>query len=119
MAKLERKTEITLPLPEQKFRRFADLRSGLRCGHNGSAIWKSTERHCQGGGASYSNQDGQHEFPKLLAGFYALRIARPLQFLPYQRDAVKIDGATALRTRLRRFHRIDQLTRGITTQPVP
>jgi hypothetical protein len=38
MAKLERKMEITLPLPEQKFRRLADLRSGLRCGHNGSAI---------------------------------------------------------------------------------
>jgi hypothetical protein len=25
--------EITLPLPEQKFRRFADLWSGLKCGH--------------------------------------------------------------------------------------
>jgi hypothetical protein len=33
MAKLERKMEITLPLPEQKFRRFADLWSGLKCGH--------------------------------------------------------------------------------------
>jgi hypothetical protein len=33
MAKLERKTEITLPLPEQEFRRFADLWSGLKCGH--------------------------------------------------------------------------------------
>jgi mono/diheme cytochrome c family protein len=44
----------------------------------------------------YSDQDGQYEFPKLPAGSYTLRIARPLQFLPYQRDAVKIDGATAL-----------------------
>ena len=44
----------------------------------------------------YSNQDGQYEFPKLPAGSYTLRIAKPLQFLPYQRDAVKIDGATAL-----------------------
>jgi virginiamycin B lyase len=44
----------------------------------------------------YSNQDGQYEFPKLPAGSYTLRIARPLQFLPYQRDAVKIDGASAL-----------------------
>ena len=33
MAKLERKMEITLPLPEQKFRRFADPWSGLKCGH--------------------------------------------------------------------------------------
>jgi len=44
----------------------------------------------------YSNQDGQYEFPKLPAGFYTLRIAKPLQFLPYQREAVKVDGATAL-----------------------
>jgi virginiamycin B lyase len=44
----------------------------------------------------YSNQDGQYVFPKLPAGSYTLRIAKPLQFLPYQRDAVKIDGATAL-----------------------
>src|SRR5215467_16403536 len=44
----------------------------------------------------YSNQDGQFEFPKLPAGPYTLRVAKPLQFLPYQRDAVKIDGATAL-----------------------
>src|SRR5215468_12390567 len=44
----------------------------------------------------YSNQDGQYEFPKLPAGSYTLRIAKPLQFLPYQHDAVKIDGAAAL-----------------------
>jgi virginiamycin B lyase len=44
----------------------------------------------------YSNQDGQYEFPKLPAGVYTLRIAKPLQFLPYQRDGVKIDGATAV-----------------------
>jgi carboxypeptidase family protein len=44
----------------------------------------------------YSNPDGQYEFPKLPAGSYTLRIAKPLQFLPCQRDAVKIDGATAL-----------------------
>ena len=36
----------------------------------------------------YSNSDGQYEFPKLPAGLYTLRIARPLQFLPYERDAV-------------------------------
>jgi virginiamycin B lyase len=44
----------------------------------------------------YSDQDGQYEFPKLPAGLYTLRIAKPLQFLPYQRDGVKVDGATAV-----------------------
>ena len=34
-----------------------------------------------------TNQDGQYEFPQLLPGSYTLRIAKPLQFLPYQRDA--------------------------------
>jgi hypothetical protein len=44
----------------------------------------------------YSDENGQYEFPKLPAGAYTLRIAKPLQFVPYQRDSVKIDGATAL-----------------------
>ena len=44
MAKLERKMEITLPLPEQKFRRFADLRSRLRCGHNGQRSGQDQQR---------------------------------------------------------------------------
>jgi virginiamycin B lyase len=44
----------------------------------------------------YSDQDGRYEFPKLPAGLYTLRIAKPLQFLPYQRDGVTIDGATAV-----------------------
>ena len=44
----------------------------------------------------YSNADGYYEFPKLPAGLYALRIARPLEFRPHQRDSVRIDGATRL-----------------------
>ncbi|OFW34079.1 MAG: hypothetical protein A3J28_15910 [Acidobacteria bacterium RIFCSPLOWO2_12_FULL_60_22] len=44
----------------------------------------------------YSNEEGRYEFPQLPAGLYTLRIARPLEFRPYQRDSVPIDGATAL-----------------------
>jgi hypothetical protein len=42
----------------------------------------------------YSNESGEYEFPRLLVGSYTLRIAKPLEFLPYQRDAVWVaDGA--------------------------
>ena len=44
----------------------------------------------------YSDQDGRYEFPKLAAGWYLLRIARPLEFKPYQRDSVWIEGAGQL-----------------------
>lgn len=44
----------------------------------------------------YSNDQGQCEFPKLPTGLYTLRIARPLEFKPYQKDAVRIDGAIQL-----------------------
>jgi virginiamycin B lyase len=41
-----------------------------------------------------TNESGAFEFPQLLPGSYTLRIARPVEFLPYQRDAVKVeDGA--------------------------
>src|ERR1700730_15591406 len=41
-----------------------------------------------------TDQDGHYEFPRLLPGAYTLRIAKPLEFLPYQRDAVRVgDGA--------------------------
>jgi streptogramin lyase/mono/diheme cytochrome c family protein len=43
-----------------------------------------------------SNQDGQYEFPQLLPGSYTLRIAKPLQFLPYQRDAVQVESGVKL-----------------------
>src|SRR6266700_4078404 len=44
----------------------------------------------------YSNQDGQYEFPQLVPGSYTLRIAKPLQVLPYQRDAVRVDSGAKL-----------------------
>jgi streptogramin lyase len=40
----------------------------------------------------YSNEDGQYEFPQLLPGSYTLRIAKPLEFLPHQRDAVRVEN---------------------------
>ncbi len=44
----------------------------------------------------YANEEGKYEFPKMQAGSYILRVANPLEFKPYRRDAVKIDGATKL-----------------------
>ena len=44
----------------------------------------------------YTNEDGKYEFPKMQAGAYTLRIANPLEFKPYRRDSVQIDGATKL-----------------------
>src|SRR2546426_8002701 len=44
----------------------------------------------------YSDRDGKYEFPKLEAGWYTLRVARPLEYKPYQRDAVWIEGTTSL-----------------------
>lgn len=40
----------------------------------------------------FSGRDGRFEFPKLAAGWYLLRIARPLDFKPYQKDSVWIEG---------------------------
>jgi len=40
----------------------------------------------------YSNASGRYEFPKLPGGRYTLRIARPLEYQPYQRNAVQIDA---------------------------
>jgi virginiamycin B lyase len=45
----------------------------------------------------YTNADGNYEFPKMQAGdSYVLRIANPLEFKPYRRDSVQIDGSTKL-----------------------
>jgi virginiamycin B lyase len=44
----------------------------------------------------FSNADGRYEFPKLESGSYTLRIARPLEFRPYIREAVAIGGPTEL-----------------------
>jgi virginiamycin B lyase len=44
----------------------------------------------------YTNQQGRYEFPRMDSGDYVLRVVRPLEFRPYRRDSVRIDGATAL-----------------------
>ena len=43
-----------------------------------------------------SNQDGQYEFPQLAAGSYTLRLPRPIEYLPYQKDSLQISGAVKL-----------------------
>src|SRR5256714_11686894 len=44
----------------------------------------------------YSDRDGKYEFPKLETGWYTFRIARPLEYKPYQRDDVWIGGPNSL-----------------------
>jgi streptogramin lyase/mono/diheme cytochrome c family protein len=44
----------------------------------------------------YTNADGRYEFPVVDAGTYTLRIARPLDFKPYVKEGVRIDGVTRL-----------------------
>ncbi len=44
----------------------------------------------------YSNAEGRYEFPKLEAGVYTLRIAKPLEFRPYVRESVPINGSLQL-----------------------
>ena len=44
----------------------------------------------------FSGVDGRFEFPKLATGWYTLRISRPLEFKPYQKESVWIEGAPQL-----------------------
>lgn len=44
----------------------------------------------------YTDDLGRFEFPKLESGTYVLRIPRPLEFGPYVKEGVRIDGATRL-----------------------
>ena len=44
----------------------------------------------------YTNEEGRYEFPVLDSGAYTLRVPRPMEFKPYVKQAVRIDGATAL-----------------------
>ena len=44
----------------------------------------------------FSDAQGRFEFPKLDAGAYTLRIARPLEYAPFVKEDVQIDGATHL-----------------------
>lgn len=41
----------------------------------------------------YTDEEGRYEFPKLPADTYTLRITRPLEFRPYQKDSVRVSGA--------------------------
>ncbi|OFW35030.1 MAG: hypothetical protein A3J28_17285 [Acidobacteria bacterium RIFCSPLOWO2_12_FULL_60_22] len=43
----------------------------------------------------YAGGDGSYEFPQMQAGSYTLRIAKPLEYKPLQRE-VRIDGPTRL-----------------------
>ena len=43
-----------------------------------------------------TNEDGRYEFPRLEAGPYVLRIARPLEHKPYVREGVQIADAVEL-----------------------
>ena len=44
----------------------------------------------------YTDGAGKFEFPRMQSGSYTLRIATPVPFKPYRRDAVSIEGATRL-----------------------
>lgn len=44
----------------------------------------------------YSNEEGSYEFPKMQPGAYTLRIAKPLEFKPFQRNSVQIKGTEKL-----------------------
>lgn len=44
----------------------------------------------------YTNEDGRYEFPALESGSYTLRIPRPMEFKPYVRKSVMVDGASQL-----------------------
>ena len=44
----------------------------------------------------YTDGSGRFEFPRMQTGQYILRIATPVPFKPYRRDAVSIDGASNL-----------------------
>jgi len=44
----------------------------------------------------FSNELGQYEFPKMETGNYTLRVPRPREFRPYEKESVHIEGATDL-----------------------
>ena len=44
----------------------------------------------------YSNQDGEYEFPVMPAASYMLRLPRPVDILPYERQGVSVNGAARL-----------------------
>ncbi len=43
-----------------------------------------------------TDEDGRYEFPKLPQGKYELRIVRAMEFKPFKKDAIAIDGDTKI-----------------------
>ena len=44
----------------------------------------------------FSNADGDYEFPAMQSGAYTLRISTPLEFKPYTRNSVQVNGTAKL-----------------------
>jgi len=44
----------------------------------------------------FSNELGQYEFPKMETGNYTLRIPRPREFRPYEKESFHVDGSTEM-----------------------
>ena len=44
----------------------------------------------------YTDENGRYEFPALEPGSYTLRVTRPLEFRPYQKDAITVRSADRL-----------------------
>jgi streptogramin lyase/mono/diheme cytochrome c family protein len=44
----------------------------------------------------YTDEDGHYQFPQMQKGAYTLRIASPLEYKPFKKDAVRIEGSTKL-----------------------
>ena len=63
----------------------------------------------------YVQEDGSYEFPAMQAGSYTLRIAKPLEYKPYRRDGVQINGAA---TRLPDIV-LDRVTKSEHLPPTP
>jgi len=62
----------------------------------------------------YTNEDGNYEFPRMQPGSYTLRIASPLEYQPYIREPVRIDGATKLDEIV-----LERVTKSTTLPPTP
>lgn len=62
----------------------------------------------------YTDEDGHYEFPRMQAGSYTLRIANPLEYKPYKKDSVRIDGATKLEDIV-----LERVAKSATLPPTP
>jgi virginiamycin B lyase len=62
----------------------------------------------------YSDEDGNFEFPQMQSGSYTLRIANPLEFKPYKRESVRIEGAGKIEDIV-----LERVSTGPTLPPTP